>query len=65
MNEEELSKLHVQIEEIHRFVNRELLETYTAFEQIVLLCESLPSTVKEKLKDEILQQEPLEGSSNK
>ena len=63
MNEEELSNLHVQIEEIHHFVNRELLETYNAFEQVVLLCESLPSTAKEKLKDEILQQEPLEASS--
>lgn len=63
MNEEELSKLHLQIEEIHCFVNRELLETYTAFEQVVLLCESLPSTAKEKLKDEILQQEPLDASS--
>lgn len=53
MNEEALSKLHVQLEEIHRFVNRELLEAYTAFERVVLLCESLPSTAKE----EILQQE--------
>jgi|GEM_PF-1584620 len=62
MNEEELSKLHNQIEEIHHFVNRELLDTYTAFEQVVLLCESLPGTAKEKLKDEILQQEALEAS---
>lgn len=61
-NEVELFKLHDQIEEIHRLVNRELLETYTAFEQVVLLCESLPSSAKEKLKDEILQQEPLEAS---
>ena len=63
MNKEELSKLQVQIEEIQGFVNNELRETYNAFKHVVLLCESLPITIKEKLQNEILQKETLEESS--
>lgn len=48
---------------LHRFANHELRETYPAFEQVVLLCEVLPTTAKEKLKDEILSQKPPEAAS--
>ncbi len=62
MNAEQLTKLHSQIEEINLFINLELIDTYIAFEQVVLLCESLPSTAKEKLKEQILEQKPLDES---
>ncbi|SER48614.1 hypothetical protein [Pedobacter rhizosphaerae] len=41
MDGEELTKLHKQMEEILKFVNNEVLACHSAFEQIVLLCESL------------------------
>lgn len=62
-NEAGLIKLHDQMDEILRFINQELLDTYQAFEQIVLLCESLPSNAKEKLKEEIIQFQAAETPS--
>lgn len=51
--EKELSKLHTQMEEILKFANRELLVCATAFEQIVLLCESLDAVDDEQLRHPI------------
>jgi hypothetical protein len=52
--EDELIKLHKQMEDILKFVNKELLDCHTAFEQVVLLCEGLTTTSQQELKEEIL-----------
>jgi len=41
MDETQLTTLHKQMEDILKFVNKELLSCNTAFEQFVLLCESI------------------------
>jgi len=40
-NEQALQNLHDQMDEILKFVNTEMKACHTAFEQLVLLCESL------------------------
>lgn len=58
--EEELEKLHNQMEDILKFVNRELLDCFIAFEQVVQLCEGLTTlnseSIKRKLKISVVEE---------
>lgn len=51
---DELEKLHTQMNDILKFVNKELLDCHAAFEQVVLLCERLITLDKDRLKEQII-----------